>query len=732
MAQSTETHIEDVAHTSAAALQSVMTDKPDAQPLVAILDRLVQNVGLLLEIPSCSVALLDPHTGDLETCAALSAGPDGLRRTRFRPNEGVAGWVAAHLQPLRLEDAARDPRFKPLGDAQVGSVLCVPLMDGDQLLGTLTATSPRPHAFDERRERLLQVFADQAVLAITKARQAQEVSAQAAKLATLLGAARALTSSLDTQEFFRQIIASIQQVAACDDAVIYAFDEHANMLRVVAGLGRRVERLDGARIPVSDPHSVAAWVAQHRRARRVSPGHATIGQVTEAFLAGDPLALLCVPLESNQRLRGVITLARPIDFTSSELRTMLDLATIVAAALENVELYQTALTERQQQAAIFAAGSDGIAIVDASLNIIEANEAFARLTGVPMAELPGKHCCAVLNMGASDCGLCSGSGACLIAGAVAADEALPHVECEVQPLQPMQPDDPAMAYRERQSQASRPLLPHPVSRFIDLSVTPVNAPQGRRALLIGRDVTALREMEQMKANFLSMVSHELRSPLQAISGFLDVILSGMAGPLTQEQHKFMRRARAGSEHLTALVDDLLLISRRDAGQFSLNRESIDLEQLLIEAHDEVELMAADTGVTLTIRRLSGLPKIAADGPRLRQVLRNLLTNAIKFTPLGGSITLLATYDATFVRLSVTDTGVGIAPEHLARIFDRFYQVETANARGRGQGLGLAIARIIVEGHGGTIDVSSAPGQGSTFTVVLPRRSDPDVPGTRKD
>jgi signal transduction histidine kinase/GAF domain-containing protein len=689
------------------------------QDLAAILDGLVQNVGLLLEVPACSVALLDPESGDLVTWSALNTGPDGPRHTRFRPNEGIAGWVAAHQSSLVVNDAANDPRFKPLGGTRIGSVLCVPLMEGKRVLGTLTATSPTTHAFDERSELLLRVFADQAVLAITKARQAREAQAQAAELATLLEAARALTSSLDTQQFFNQIVASIRHVAACDDAVIYALDEPANSLSVVAGIGRRVERLGGLRVSLSDPASIAAWVANNRAPRLVSPGRTPTGQVTETFLAGDPLALLSVPLISKDRLRGVITLARPFAFTPAELRTMSDLATIVAAALENVELYQTARAEREQLAAIFAAGSDGIAIADGALTIVEANEAFARLMNLPLDQIKGQNCCALFNVGGVECGLCNG-GDCLIAQALASGEAVPHVECAVRAPLPTRPEDPAVAYPERQPQTSRPLSSQPQTRFIDMSITPVNAPQGRRALLIGRDVTAIHEMETMKANFLGMVSHELRSPLQAINGFLDVLLSGMTGPLAAEQLKFLRRARAGSEHLTALVDDLLLISRTDAGQFLLSYELVDLERLLVEAHEEIELIAAEAGVSVAVRRQPDLPAIPADGPRLRQVLRNLLTNAVKFTPKGGFVTLQATYDAEQVRLSVSDTGIGIAPEHLPRIFDRFYQVHSANARGRGQGLGLAIARIIVEGHAGRIDVDSKPGRGSTFTVILPR------------
>jgi signal transduction histidine kinase len=133
-------------------------------------------------------------------------------------------------------------------------------------------------------------------------------------------------------------------------------------------------------------------------------------------------------------------------------------------------------------------------------------------------------------------------------------------------------------------------------------------------------------------------------------------------------------------------------------------------------------MAADAGISLECQKQPGLPVIEADAPRIQQVLRNLLTNAIKFTPRDGTVTLSATYDQHHVRVIVQDTGIGIPTEHLRHIFERFYQVQTTGARNRGQGLGLAIVRIIVEGHRGQLEVKSKPGRGSQFLVTLPRDS----------
>ncbi|HLJ80028.1 MAG TPA: PAS domain-containing sensor histidine kinase, partial [Ktedonobacterales bacterium] len=396
-----------------------------------------------------------------------------------------------------------------------------------------------------------------------------------------------------------------------------------------------------------------------------------------------------------------------------------NLSNIVAATLENAQLYQAARAEREQQAAVFAAASDAIALVDTSLVILEANDAFARLMGMSREQVIGRDCCALLTAHEGmDCLLC-GPG-CMVRQVIESGEAVPHIECELPNHD--RPIVPGRTSRPRRLSA----------RYMDFSVTPVMSLEGRRALLVGRDITALREMDLMKSNFLSMVSHELRGPLNSINGYLDITLSGTGGELNDQHRIFVRRARASGEHLKALVEDLLLISRRDAGQFNLKLRETDLAPVISEMVEEMELSAEDVGVTVVNRADEELPLVRADGPRMAQVIRNLLTNAIKFTRAGGHVTISTEVAPHYLVMRVQDTGVGIAPEHVEKIFDRFYQVTSSVLDGRmhGQGLGLAIVRIIVEGHGGQIQVSSAPQQGSTFTVWLPRlpqspRSDPN-------
>jgi len=263
-----------------------------------------------------------------------------------------------------------------------------------------------------------------------------------------------------------------------------------------------------------------------------------------------------------------------------------------------------------------------------------------------------------------------------------------------------------------------------------LRVLTIFAEQAVLAMTNARQAQQLRDASQVKAKFLSMVTHELRAPLNTINGYLDLALTGAAGELNEEQREFMQRARAGSEHLYALIEDLLLISRADAGQLHLNREEISLEEIMTNAVEELEITAVDNDITITADVAEDVPLVWADSVRMQQVLRNLISNALRFTPADGSIRVAARSmggdrpgpdaEDEWVEIAVQDTGCGIAGEYQQRIFERFYQVpHSSGGRASGQGLGLAAVKTIVELHGGRVTVESVPGEGSVFSFTLP-------------
>jgi signal transduction histidine kinase len=232
-------------------------------------------------------------------------------------------------------------------------------------------------------------------------------------------------------------------------------------------------------------------------------------------------------------------------------------------------------------------------------------------------------------------------------------------------------------------------------------------------------VRRVQATQQGQRDFVANVSHELKTPLTSIDGFAQAILDGTAADREAQMHA-AQVIHEESDRLTRLVDDLLDLARLDAGQMTFHRSSADLNALIARVADRLSLRAQEKGIRLE-NGVTGLPTVAGDGDRLAQVFTNLIDNALKHTPAGGLVRLRGEVSAGYVQVYVDDSGPGIPAEDLSRIFDRFYQVDKARrgSAGRGTGLGLAISREIVQAHGGRLTASSAPGQGSRFTVQLP-------------
>ena len=252
----------------------------------------------------------------------------------------------------------------------------------------------------------------------------------------------------------------------------------------------------------------------------------------------------------------------------------------------------------------------------------------------------------------------------------------------------------------------------------------------------------LARANRAKSEFLANVSHELRTPLAAIIGFVDLLQDGSYGELAPRMVSPVERIQASAEHLQALVDQVLDLARLSAGRLDVHREPLSLRAFVIDVASEVEPLIIEKGLSLSLQVPGSLPRVSTDPTHLRQILVNLLGNAVKFTTTGG-ITVRASFvpdgevtryvasaarrpllaaGGSWVALQVTDTGIGIAPRDHERVFEEFEQV-SAGSRGdserRGTGLGLSISRRLARLLDGDITLDSAPGQGSTFTCWLP-------------
>jgi signal transduction histidine kinase len=230
----------------------------------------------------------------------------------------------------------------------------------------------------------------------------------------------------------------------------------------------------------------------------------------------------------------------------------------------------------------------------------------------------------------------------------------------------------------------------------------------------------LETANQAKSQFLANMSHELRTPLNAIIGFSALLAEGVPGALTAKQRRHVGHIQTSGQHLLAVINDILDLSKVEAGKLALRLQPVEVGEVVRDSLTLVQGEATARGLRLASTVPTGLRPALADPVRLKQILSNLLSNAVKFTPDGGAITIGAREENSGLAVWVQDTGVGIAPEDQERIFREFEQADNSLGRQhQGAGLGLALTRKLVELHGGRIRVESAPGQGSTFTLTLP-------------
>jgi signal transduction histidine kinase len=240
-----------------------------------------------------------------------------------------------------------------------------------------------------------------------------------------------------------------------------------------------------------------------------------------------------------------------------------------------------------------------------------------------------------------------------------------------------------------------------------------------------QDVTHFRERDEMKSNFVRLVSHELRAPLAAIQQQHSVILDGLAGGLTDKQRELLGRGREKIQGLLDLINDLLDVARIESGHAVQQQVPLQLEAILAGTVRLMRPKAQAQGIALKLKLPPELPMVLADVRAMEEVFTNLINNAINYSPDGGEVTVSAVSHGDYLEVNVSDTGIGIEPEEIPKIFEQFYRVKHPKTRHViGSGLGLPIVKGIVEAHRGSVTVESTPGQGSTFKVVLPTITGP--------
>lgn len=411
------------------------------------------------------------------------------------------------------------------------------------------------------------------------------------------------------------------------------------------------------------------------------------------FYAGCPLYGL------NGSALGTLCIIdrEPHTFVETDRQMLQDLASWVENEINSVHISEALIAQRQSESRIHAvmeSTSEAMVLVSPGNRFLIANRSFLALFRTTRQWLIGR----------------------------AVQDALPHMERIFASKEQVQRMTGDMMLDTQQQYTVFMQQRWPQQRELELFSTPVYTPDtvhlGR--LFVFRDVTRERELEQLKSTFVSHVSHELRSPITAIKGYIDLFVEGNVGSLTTVQQDMLTIVQENTDRLIDLVNDLLDLSRIEAGHIELSRTMVRLEEIITGVVTLLQPQFKAKMQALTVSIDESLPTILGDSKRLRQVFTNLLTNANHYTPVGGCITITAQLDDSQVRVSVQDTGIGLSAYDQAHVFTRFFRAKNdVTETVEGTGLGLTISQSIVELHGGQITVSSVENKGSTFTILLP-------------
>ena len=359
-----------------------------------------------------------------------------------------------------------------------------------------------------------------------------------------------------------------------------------------------------------------------------------------------------------------------------------DLADAVGGMVAQLgQTIHTLTDERNQSAAILGSMVEGVAVVGGDERILYCNQAFEQILELPQGSSQGKK---------------------LVEGLRQADL--------VTAVRQVLPGGDEVTGEVEVGTVRR--------RSFSVTAAPVRAAEASSAVLVLHDITELRRLERVRRDFVANVSHEFKTPLTAIQGFAETLLGGALDDKANRK-RFVEIIREHARRLARLTDDLLKLSRIEAGRLDLESRPVSVAGLVNACVETARLKAESRGLTIAVELPEGLPPVRGDAVQLDEVLQNLIDNALQYTPSGGRIDVTAYSNGHEVIFTVADTGIGIPESDLERIFERFYRVDAARSReAGGTGLGLSIARHIVDAHGGRIWVESAVGLGSRFRFSI--------------
>jgi PAS domain S-box-containing protein len=548
----------------------------------------------------------------------------------------------------------------------------------------------------------------------------RELAEERDHMEALYNIVREVSTSLDLDTVLHKTLNMVSAVVGAEYGSVMLLDPTSDTLVYRAVLGH-AQPLPGDGVPSSLRRGggLVGWVLEHGQAVIVNDVTKDQRWLAMPGLEAEAHSVIAAALMVGNDVYGVLTVSdtRPGHFTDAHLRLVSAAASQIAAVVDNAQLYsyvaeqaqklgqmvRTQQEEASKSQAILESIADGVIVNDVHGRILLINAAAERIVGVHGSTVLGEDVRAVFD-------------AFMLDGR---EKALTAMDSLTAGLFTSPADsDPQIIETILKLEMG--------NRVVNAHLAPVMT-RGEELLgvvTVFRDITKEVEADRAKSEFVSNVSHELRTPMTSIKGYTDLLHASAVGEVNAEQKRFLSIIKSNADRLTTLINDLLDISRTEAGRIELEFKPLQMGEIVLEVANSFRGQMESKGLEFLVDIPDNLGKVRGDRGRITQILTNLIANAYHYT-LEGSIKVSLSQVDNVLKLDVADTGIGIAPGDQGKIFDRFYRADNSLVQETtGTGLGLSIVKMFVEMHGGRVWVESEPGKGSTFTFVLPTIEEP--------
>jgi len=663
-----------------------------AQYLAEIWDPLLNEVLKIMQVDAGTIMILE---GDfLIRKVARGLDPSIMQEPPIHRTRGGISWSAiSSRKPIIYSDLSKVKiASKVISRGDLISLITVPMITHNQAVGVISIFTRSARKFSEADLNLFQTIANQAavsIISIQNAKLLEENQNRLKQLSAINEISKSISTLFDFEETIYSMLGVINSLFKSDQCFIALYDKKTDeLVGLEPGFGMDEKTIDNFRTKSDEGISGKAFcsgmpiISQDSGSKDL--GLSQIGGIR---------SVLAAPLKVKSQTIGVIHVASQEDnkFTPDDLNLFGILAGEAALVVNTSFLYHLIQETKEKDEAILASIGEGVLATDIFGRIILFNAAAQKITGFKPQEAMNKKISEML---------------------ILVDEENKKIP---------NPVELVMKNKNPQSLAGYNFIKNNKNQFVPVSfsASPIFDWQKKMIGIIAtfKDMTREQELEQMKKELLSIATHELRSPITVMSGYLDMVLGGDAGKISSQVADLVTEVKNNNDRLGLLVDDLLDVSRIEQGRIEIKISKIDLAPIISSSLEQYELEAKKKKIKLKFIKSQNIPKVLADPDRLRQILSNLVGNAVKYTPAGEI--KIDIENGEKIKINVSDTGIGIKKTDVPHLFKKFYRLKNQKTKNiTGTGLGLYICRKLVEIMGGEIGVVSKEGSGSTFWFTL--------------